>query len=300
MKKFMYMCMMLLAATLTFTACGSDDDDDNGGGGGQGGSTITADQILGTWYGIDENTADRINIFVMTLKANGIGTYSEYKAKAKNNWEPQQESSNMKWALNNNTVTFTVTVDGKAVSRKGELLKLDGNTLKVKRYLDDGDTDVMTLTRVSGESEVATILNNMANEKKQGGQGGGGNEVNEDNLYTYTATATVPDYGDIIVTGKATFENGVCTSITFTYTYPSKTLAKNLWDSYLEDAEEDEDWAEAMQYYSYDGNKSITYQMPAEGVKQLALAWTKEQICAKVKETVDKNIQALNAINDEE
>ena len=27
MKKFMYMCMMLLAATLTFTACGSDDDD---------------------------------------------------------------------------------------------------------------------------------------------------------------------------------------------------------------------------------------------------------------------------------
>ena len=27
MKKFLYMCMMLLAATLTFTACGSDDDD---------------------------------------------------------------------------------------------------------------------------------------------------------------------------------------------------------------------------------------------------------------------------------
>ena len=35
MKKFMYMCMMLLAATLTFTACGSDDDDDNGGGNNQ-------------------------------------------------------------------------------------------------------------------------------------------------------------------------------------------------------------------------------------------------------------------------
>ena len=31
----MYMCMMLLAATLTFTACGSDDDDDNGGGNNQ-------------------------------------------------------------------------------------------------------------------------------------------------------------------------------------------------------------------------------------------------------------------------
>jgi hypothetical protein len=29
MKKFMIMCMMLLATTLTFTACGDDDDDVN-------------------------------------------------------------------------------------------------------------------------------------------------------------------------------------------------------------------------------------------------------------------------------
>ena len=35
MKKFMIMCMMLLAATLTFTACGDDDDDNNGGNNNQ-------------------------------------------------------------------------------------------------------------------------------------------------------------------------------------------------------------------------------------------------------------------------
>lgn len=300
MKKFMYMCMMLLAATLTFTACGSDDDDDNGGGGGQGGSTITADQILGTWYGIDENTSERVNIFAMTFNSNGKGTYTEFKAKAKNNWTTEKESTAMTWTLTNGTLNASIVIDGETHTLKGDLMNLNGNTVKVKRYLGDGETDVITLTRVSGENEVATILNNMANEKKQGGQGGGGNEVNEDNLYTYTATATVPDYGDVIVTGTATFENGVCTSISFTYTYPSKSLAKNVWESYLEDAEEDEDWAEAMQYYSYDGNKSITYQMPAEGVKQYASAWTKAQICAKVKEIVEANVQALNAINDEE
>ncbi len=38
MKKFMYMCMMLLAATLTFTACGSDDDDNGNNGGNNGGN----------------------------------------------------------------------------------------------------------------------------------------------------------------------------------------------------------------------------------------------------------------------
>ena len=38
MKKFMYMCMMLLAATLTFTACGRDDDDNGNNGGNNGGN----------------------------------------------------------------------------------------------------------------------------------------------------------------------------------------------------------------------------------------------------------------------
>ena len=46
MKKFMYMCMMLLAATLTFTACGSDDDDNpNNGGGQQQGQNLESGEV---------------------------------------------------------------------------------------------------------------------------------------------------------------------------------------------------------------------------------------------------------------
>lgn len=289
MKKFMYMCMMLLAATLTFTACGSDDDEETGGG--QEGSTITESQILGTWYGIDENSSDRINIFVMTFKANGTGTYSEYKAKSKNNWQTEKQSANMTWTLKNGTLNATVTVEGQAITRKGDLLKLDGNTIKVKRYLDDGNTDVITLTRVSGEQEVATIITNMANEKQQGGGQQGGNEVNQDNYYKYQESINVKNVGEITIIGEATFANGKCTAIAFTYVYPSKSIAKQIWDSYQDDPK----MAEELPKYSYDGDKTIVYRFDDEDVADWS-SMGKDAICNVIKATVQSTIESLGKV----
>ena len=287
MKKFMYMCMMLLATTLTFTACG-DDDDDNGGG--QQGSTITENQILGTWYGIDENTSERINIFIMTFNSNHQGTYSEYKAKAKNNWQIENQSANMTWTLTNGTLNATVTIEGEAVTRKGDLLKLDGNTLTVRRYLDDGKTDVVTLTRASGAQEVATIITNMANEKKQGGgqEQQGQNEVNQDNYYKYQESVDVPQVGTITIIGEARFANGKCTAIAFSYIYPSKSFANAVWKSY----QEDEEMADQLPYYSYDGDKTISYRFDDETVANYA-GYTKQQVCDLIKQTVQYTISAL-------
>ena len=280
MKKFMYMCMMLLAATLTFTACGSDDDDDNGGG--QGGSDITANQILGTWYGIDENTSERINIFIMTFTSNGRGTYSEYKAKAKNNWQIETQSADMTWTLQNGTLNATVTKDGKAVTRKGDLLKLNGNTLTVKRYLDEGDTDVMTLTRASGAQEVATIITNMANEK-QGGGGGGGQT--QDNYFSYSETANVQGAGEITVKGEAWFDNGKCSKIQYSFIMPSKAAAKQVKEGFDKEAE---DWGGVY----YDGDRTVTLTESQDEIEDYATL-SKESVCRMIESIVHEFVYAI-------
>ena len=284
MKKFMYMCMMLLAATLTFTACGSDDDDDNGGG--QGGASITENQILGTWYGIDENTSERINIFVMTFTANHQGTYSEYKAKAKNNWQIETKSANMTWTLQNGTLNATVTMDGQSVTRKGDLLELKGNTIKVRRYLGEGETDVVTLTRASGAQEVATIITTMANAKQGGGgQGQGGNENNQDNYFSYSETANVQGAGEITVKGEAWFANGKCTKIQYSYIMPSKEAARQVKEIFDQEAEE---WGSV----TYDGNKTVTLTEPADEIEYYA-SKSKDFVCEEIKYIVHETVVAM-------
>ena len=289
MKKFMYMCMMLLAATLTFTACGSDDDDDNGGG--QGGASITENQILGTWYGIDENTSERINIFVMTFTANHQGTYSEYKAKAKNNWQIETKSANMTWTLQNGTLNATVTMDGQSVTRKGDLLELKGNTIKVRRYLGEGETDVVTLTRASGAQEVATIITTMANAKQGGGgQGQGGNENNQDNYFSYSETANVQGAGEITVKGEAWFANGVCIKVQYNFIMPSKDAAKQLKKVFDEEAE---DWGGV----TYDENKTVTLIEHQDEIEDYA-RMSKESVCQTVKAIVQDFIIAIQRGDD--
>ena len=276
MKKIMYMCMMLLAATLTFTACGSDDDDDNGGG--QGGSSITANQILGTWYGVDENSSERVNIFAVTLNSNGQGVYSEYKAKAKNNWTTERQSTNMTWTLSNGTLSMTAN----GSTLKGDLLSLKGNSLQVKRYLGDGKTDVITLTRVSGgEQEIISALDKLVAEKNGGG--GQGGDVNQDNYYTHSATANVQSVGQIIVKGEAWFENGKCIKIQYNFIFPSKAIAKEAADSFDRD-----EWASV----TYDGDKTITCVELDEDVAEYA-DYSKEVVCSIVQSVVDAMAKAL-------
>ena len=126
-------------------------------------------------------------------------------------------------------------------------------------------------------------------------------EVITDNLYTYSESTTIPSYGRITVIGSAAFDNNnKCTSITIQHVYEKKSFAKQIWKAYLEEAEENKDWAEAMQYYSFDGNNTITYQIPGNVVRQYAAAMTKDQLCEQVKQMVISNIENYNAIYSEE
>lgn len=199
MKHFKFLSLMLMAivAMFAFTACGDDDDKDNKGGqqGGGGDTSITADKLIGTWYGVDENSSKKISVFVMDFTANGQGHYAELKAKADENWEPREpEWANMTWTLSNGTLNATVSVPNKGdITRKGDIISLNGNKMTVRRYLDDGYTDEIVMTRVNSADEFALIFAQMILEKTGGGQG---EETNTSELAgNWTAVAFTPEGG---------------------------------------------------------------------------------------------------------
>ena len=106
MKHLKLLSLLLMATfgVLAFTACGDDDSGDKGNG-----NNITSAQLIGTWYGVDENSSKRINIFVMDFTTNGKGHYAEYKAKAEENWNPREpQYDDMTWTLTNGTLHATV------------------------------------------------------------------------------------------------------------------------------------------------------------------------------------------------
>lgn len=172
--KFMSLLLGLMLSSSVFVACGGDDDDDdkkpndsnnqeNVDNQTKPDASITSDKIIGsTWYGIDENSDKKINIFVMMFEPEGRGMYGEFKAKADHNWEVEDQTADMTWVLKNGTLEATVVVPQEgAMTRKGDLLKLDGNTLTVKRYLEDNKTDIITLSRIESPQAVMMILQEM-------------------------------------------------------------------------------------------------------------------------------------------
>lgn len=217
MKHFKFLSLMLMAtvAMFAFTACGDDDEEgDAGKNNGQNNSgintndstnngsvqqNVTADQLIGTWYGVDENSSKKINVFVMDFEANGKGHYAEYKAKAEENWvtrDPQY--AEMTWTLNNGTLNATVNIPNEGpVTRKGDILSLNANTVKVRRYLEDGYTDEMTMIRVNNANEFAQIFAQMILQKTGDRQEEGDTLSVGDNLLLGTWKTTR-------ITGKAT------------------------------------------------------------------------------------------------
>ena len=149
---------------LAFTACGDDDSGDKGKGNGN----ITPEQLIGTWYGVDENSSKRINIFVMNFATIGTGHYAEYKAKAEENWVPREpQSAEMTWTLTNGTLNANVMGD----TRKGDILSINGNKITVRRYLDEGSTDEIVMTRVNSADEFMQIFYQMIADKTGGETG---------------------------------------------------------------------------------------------------------------------------------
>lgn len=113
MKKFMYMCMMLLAATLTFTACGSDDDDNGNNGGNNGGNGgNNQNEVVQDNYYKYQDSFNFQGVGTMTMigeatfqsgKCTAIAITYIYPTKsfASQVWKSYQEDENMKSELPN-------------------------------------------------------------------------------------------------------------------------------------------------------------------------------------------------------
>ena len=165
MKHLKLLSLLLMATfgVLAFTACGDDDSGDKGNG-----NNITSAQLIGTWYGVDENSSKKINIFVMDFTTNGKGHYAEYEAKAEENWNPREpQYADMTWTLINGTLNANVG----GTTRKGDILSINGNKITVRRYLDEGRTDEVVMTRVSSADEFMQIFRQMIAEKTGGETG---------------------------------------------------------------------------------------------------------------------------------
>ena len=229
MKKYFYLMSLmvgLLFCSSGFMACGDDDDDKGGstpsGGGGGTPTTVDADKLIGLWYGVDENSDSKVNVFCINFMANSVGVYSEFKAKAKNNWVPETEVAQMTWQLDNNTVKFVVTIPEKGTQeRKADILNLTDNEVTIKRYLEEG-TDEMTLKRAQNEQEVAMVLAKLIEDKIVPNS----DEVTVDDLvgmWTVNSTdnsyvaiftedeMTIEENGELMFSGKYSIKDGVVT-----------------------------------------------------------------------------------------
>ena len=187
MKHLKLLSLLLMATfgVLAFTACGDDDSGDKGNGNGN----ITPEQLIGTWYGVDENSSKKINIFVMNFATIGTGHYAEYKAKAEENWVPREpQSADMTWTLTNGTLNANVN----GTIRKGDVLSINGNKMTVRRYLDEGRTDEIVMTRVNSVNEFMQVCYQMIAEKTGGGQGG---DINPSDLVGSWSTVAFTQEG---------------------------------------------------------------------------------------------------------
>ena len=182
MKKYFYFMSFMLCmifGSMAFVSCGDDDDSSGGSSGGSGNTSITAQDLLGCWYGVDENSSEKINVFVMYFEPNDKGFYMEYKAKAKNNWAMDPASPvEFSWTLVNGTVTANISQGNEHTdTKKGDILqKIGDNKIKIRRYLtEDGSrTDIVEMTRINNPQEAEAILNKLVEEKT--GNNGGNNE----------------------------------------------------------------------------------------------------------------------------
>lgn len=154
------LCMVF--GSMAFVAC--DDDDEEGGGN----ASITSDQIIGCWYGIDENTDSKINVFSIYFEPNGRCMFEQYKSKSKNSWQIEEEGYDMTWVLSKGTVVMTLDGyegEGEEYQMKADLLNINDNTLKIRRYLDEGDSDVIEMVRCDTPQDARRVLVQLLEEK---------------------------------------------------------------------------------------------------------------------------------------
>lgn len=124
--KFLSLILGLVLGSFAFVACGDDDDDSDKGG--QSSEVITTDELVGTWYLVDENSSERVCIDIIQFIDKEHLLMTEIKAKAKYSWEPEIGQPT--------GVTFTF--DGKTMKFKekpysGDITKENGKYM-IQRY----------------------------------------------------------------------------------------------------------------------------------------------------------------------
>ena len=93
----------------------------------------------------------------------------------------------MTWTLTNGTLNANVM----GTTRKGDILSINGNKITVRRYLDEGRTDEIVMTRVNSDNEYLQIFYQMIAEKTGGGQGG---DINPSDLVgSWSSVAFTPE-----------------------------------------------------------------------------------------------------------
>ncbi len=141
MKKFKFLSLILglVLGSFAFVACGDDDDDSDKGG--QSSEVITIDELVGTWYLVDENSSEKVCIDIIQFIDKEHLLMTEMKAKAKYRWEPEIE----------NPRGATYTFDGKTIKfnevpYSGDVTKENGKYM-IQRYKEGepvgGKTDLI-------------------------------------------------------------------------------------------------------------------------------------------------------------
>lgn len=204
----MSLMLGLMVGSIGLVACGDDDDKGSSSGGGDDtpSTEVDTDKMIGTWYGIDENSDSKVCVFSISFMENGVGVYAEYKAKAKNNWKPEAEAAHMSWVLSGVTVKFLVTIPDKGTQeRKADILRQSDNEMTIKRYLEEG-TDVMTITRARNDQEIAMVFAKLIENKSVPNS----DEVTDEDLIgTWTTNNTNNSYMATFTENEVIFvENG--------------------------------------------------------------------------------------------
>lgn len=139
MKKIQFWSLLigLVLGSFACVACGDDDDNDKKGESGTSGN-ITAEELIGNWYLIDENSSKKVCIDVIQVLDKQNLVFTEMKAKAEYGWELRDEDQR--------TQHMTYTYDGKRITMSqgnmgAEITKENGQYM-IQRY--EGDQTVGT------------------------------------------------------------------------------------------------------------------------------------------------------------
>lgn len=166
MKKFYLSTTLVLGMVLgsmALVACSNDED--NGTIAWQGTPSVTTNQIEGMWYSVD-NSDETLSVDAVYIESNGNCIFGEYVAQAKNNWAKETYLHNTMWTLDRGNVIIAInSYEGRKVIQ-ADVLDLAGNTMRVKRYWDNGQTDVVNFVAISSIAAAEHVFSTLLEAKQ--------------------------------------------------------------------------------------------------------------------------------------